>query len=584
MNMLFTILAAVGGLALFIYGMNTMGTALEKASGSRLEHILDNMTKNIFAGVVLGVVVTAVIQSSSATTVIVVGLVNAGMLKLRSAIGIIMGANIGTTVTGQILRLAELDTTGTASGAMDFLKLSNLIPIILIIGMIIYMASKTVAKKNIGEIFLGLGVLFTGMEAMTAAVKPLAELPAFKEIFMTLTNPILGVLAGTIITAIIQSSSASVGILQAISTSGAVTYAAAFPIIMGQNIGTCITSILSAIGTSTNAKRAAAVHLLFNVLGTTLWLAGCYLIQSFIGFPFWDDTIDMGGIANFHTLFNITNTIIFLPFAGILERIATSVIRTPKVTDTPDEIAVALDERLLKSPSLAIGQSQHTVADMGRVALGSFEKARESFGGFKTEKAAEIRKNVQIVFKTEDLLNNYLVRITQAELTEFENRRVTTLMYMTNEFSRIADYVQDILENAEKLNEKSLSFSEAAKKEIEVLFNAAAEILNTTTKAAERGDTFAASITGPLEITINKLHDTLKARHIERLKQGECNVESGVVYLDILVSIQRIAGHCSNISAYVKNSGASKRENLTQNGGEIDINKLATDFEVKYQV
>jgi phosphate:Na+ symporter len=584
MNMLFTILAAVGGLALFIYGMNTMGGALEKASGSKLEQILDNMTKNIIAGVVLGVVVTAIIQSSSATTVIVVGLVNAGMLKLRSAIGIIMGANIGTTVTGQILRLAELDTTGTASGAMQFLKLSNLIPVILIIGMIIYMSSKTVAKKNIGEIFLGLGVLFTGMEAMTAAVKPLAELPAFKEIFMTLTNPILGVLAGAIITAIIQSSSASVGILQAISTSGAVTYAAAFPIIMGQNIGTCITSILSAIGTSTNAKRAAAVHLLFNVLGTTLWLAGCYLIQSLIGFPFWDDTIDMGGIANFHTLFNITNTIIFLPFAGLLERIATSVIRAPKVTDTPDEIAVALDERLLKSPSLAIGQAQHTVADMGRVAKNCFDKARESFDNFGADRAIEIRKNVQIVFKTEDLLNNYLVQITQAELTEFENRRVTTLMYMTNEFSRIADYVQDILENAEKLNVRSLDFSAAAKTEIEILFNAAAEILNTATKAAERGDTLAALIAGPLEITIDKLHDTLKSRHVERLKQGECNVESGVVYLDILVSIQRIAGHCSNIAAYVMTSGAGRREYNAKQANSDEFNKLTVDFETKYAV
>ncbi|MDR0974263.1 MAG: Na/Pi cotransporter family protein [Ruminococcus sp.] len=553
-DLFLTILTALGGLALFIYGMNLMGEGLEKASGSRLEKVLDKMTSNAFVGVFLGAAVTAIIQSSSATTVIVVGLVNAGMLKLRSAIGVIMGANIGTTVTGQILRLAELDTSGSASKVMELLQLKSLIPIICLVGLIIVMLSKKLTGKNIGQIFLGLGILFTGMSAMTAAVKPLAELPAFGEAFAAMSNPVLGVLVGAGVTAIIQSSSASVGILQAMSTSGLITFSSAFPIIMGQNIGTTITSILSAIGTTTNAKRAAAVHLMFNLIGTVIFLVGIYLIQSLIGFPFWNDPIDMGGIANFHTIFNVTCTLIFIPFIKGFEKLATIVIRDKKNKTPVEQFTLTLDERLLKSPSLAIAQAMHTLMSMGNLAKYNFDAAKEQLLSYTEERAQIIKQNDESIDRMEDGLNSYLVKIVECELTEFENRRVTMLMYLTTEFSRIGAYSINLSENSETLHADGLAFSDSAKHEMEVIFAAVDDIINTSIEATGNTDTNLAYKIEPLEETVDALNDTLKSRHIDRLKNGECAVESGVVFLDMLVNLERIADHCSNIAVYVMGS------------------------------
>ncbi|MDR0987143.1 MAG: Na/Pi cotransporter family protein [Ruminococcus sp.] len=584
-----TILAALGGLALFIYGMNLMGEGLEKASGSKLEKVLDKMTKNAVVGVLLGAAVTAVIQSSSGTTVIVVGLVNAGMLKLRSAIGVIMGANIGTTVTGQILRLAELDSTGGASKAMQFLKLDTLIPIICLIGLIIVMLSKKSTGKNIGQIFLGLGILFTGMSAMTAAVKPLAELPAFGEAFAAMRNPVLGVLVGAGVTAIIQSSSASVGILQAMSVSGLITFSAAFPIIMGQNIGTTVTSILSAIGTTTNAKRAAAVHLLFNIIGTVVFLSAIYIIQNIVHFPFWDDPIDMGGIANFHTLFNVTCTLLFLPFIKGFEKLATLIVRDKKNKTPVEQFTLTLDERLLKSPSLAIGQAMHTLLSMANLAKYNFDAAKELLTSFDEEKALLVKQNNESVDRMEDGLNSYLVKIVECELTEFENRRVTMLMYLTTEYSRIGAYAMNILENAETLNAEGLSFSEKAKSEMNTIFAAVDDIIKTSLDATERSDSNLAFRIEPLEETVDALTDALKSRHIDRLKNGECAVESGVVFLDMLVNLERIADHCSNIAVYVM-GGARGHELLSRheyienlhNKTPLEYKTLLEDYEQKY--
>jgi phosphate:Na+ symporter len=592
-DLILTIAAAFGGLALFIYGMTLMGNGLEKASGSKLEMIINKMTGNVFTGVLLGMLVTAVIQSSSATTVIVVGLVNAGMMKLRSAIGVIMGANIGTTVTGQILRLAELDQSGTSSKIYELLSLDGLIPLICITGLVVMMLSKKSTGKDIAQILLGLGILFTGMETMTGAVKPLAELPAFGEAFMALQNPILGVLVGTGITAIIQSSSASVGILQAISTSGLLTYSAAFPIIMGQNIGTTITSVLSSIGTSLNARRAAAVHVLFNIFGTLIWLIGIYLIQGVIGFPFWNDPIDMGGIANFHTVFNVVSVLIFLPFTGMFEKLAVAVIREPKnARKLPtEENTFTLDNRLLVSPSLAIGQATHTLLSLSALAKYNFEAARKMIENYDDEEAEVIKQNSSAIDRMEDGLNSYLVKITEQELTEYENRRVTTLIYLTGEFDRIAAYAENISENAEALKAGELRFSDKAKTDLDKILDATLEIIDSAIKSFEKADAKIAFEVEPLEETIDYLHDTLKSRHIERLKNGECSVESGVIYLDLLINLERIADHCSNIAVYVMGF-ARGREIINRHdyieqlhlGSSDEYNKLIDKNREKYAV
>jgi phosphate:Na+ symporter len=535
--------------------------------------------------------VTAVIQSSSATTVIVVGLVNAGMMKLRSAIGVIMGANIGTTVTGQILRLAELDQSGTSSKVYSLLSLDGLIPLICISGLFILMLSKKSIGKDVAQILLGLGILFTGMETMTGAVKPLAELPAFGEAFMTLQNPVLGVLVGAGVTAIIQSSSASVGILQAMSTSGLISYSAAFPIIMGQNIGTTITSVLSSIGTGLNARRAAAVHVMFNFLGTVIWLVAIYLIQGLIGFPFWDKPIDMGGIANFHTVFNVVSVLIFLPFTGILEKLAVAVIRESKKSKKlpTEENTITLDNRLLMSPSLAIGQAMHTLLSLSKLAIYNYDSARKMIENFDEEEAEVIKQNSAAIDRMEDGLNSYLVKITEQELTEYENRRVTTLIYLTGEFDRIAAYAENILENAEALKTGNMQFSDKAKSDLDRILDATFEIINSAAVSFETADTDKAFSVEPLEETIDYLHDTLKSRHIERLKDGECSVDSGVIYLDLLINLERIADHCSNIAVYVMGF-AKGREIINRhdyieqihNGASEVYNKLTDEYREKY--
>ncbi len=597
-DILFTAIQAFGGLALFIYGMTMLGNGLEKIAGGKLEKILSSLTSNVFKSVILGAVVTAAIQSSSATTVIIVGMVNAGILKLRSAIGVIMGANIGTTITGQILRLGDLENNANVGFVMELITPKNLAPMIALAGLLIYMITKNDVKKNVGETLIGLGILFTGMLSMSGAVKPLAELEAFRTLFATLSNPILGVLAGAGVTALIQSSSASVGILQAISATGILKFSAAFPIIMGQNIGTCVTSLISSIGASKNAKRTAMVHLYFNVIGTAIFLVAVYTIKAVVGFSFWDDAIDMGGIANFHTLFNVVVTIVLLPFTRLLEKLACATIRDKEVKEGEDieeaEITFnALDERLLKSPALAIQQANNAVVDMGRMAHQNFIGMRKLFDkdGFSEKAVLRLKDNEEALDVMEDRLNAYLVKITECELTDYENRRVTELLHLTSEFERIGDYAMNLIEIADKLHDMSIEFSEGALKELGVISDAVQEIIRMAVETVKNNDTELAIKIEPLEETVDFLNETLKARHIERLKEGKCVVETGINFLDTLINLERISDHCSNVAVYVlgtqkKPTVLNRHEYIqTQHaGGDEAFNNLTKEYMAKYSL
>ena len=588
---------AFGGVALFIYGMTMLGSGLEKISGGKMEKILSSLTSNVFKSVCLGAVVTAAVQSSGATTVIIVGMVNAGILKLSSAIGVIMGANIGTTVTGQILRLAGLENSADTNIFLQLLAPRYLAPIISIIGLIIFMLSKNDVRKSFGETLVGLGILFTGMLSMSDSVQPLSELEEFQRLFATLSNPVLGVIAGAVVTALLQSSSASVGILQAISQSGALKNSAAFPIIMGQNIGTCVTSLISAAGASKNAKRAAVVHLYFNVIGTVAFLAIVYTIKATVGFPFWEEPINMGGIANFHTFFNLVVTICFLPFTKLLEKLACITIRDKAEgevnPDGTEEITIkALDERLLKSPSLAIQQAHNTVVTMGRLALQNFTEMRKLFGNdFNEKTVSRLKSNENSIDRMEDRLNAYLVKLNDCGLTDYENRRVTELLHLTSEFERIGDYAMNLIENAEKLNDLEVSFSEGALKELGVISDAVEEIIGMAVDAVKNNSVPLAKKIEPLEETVDYLNEILKARHIERLKEGKCVVESGVNFLDLLVNLERISDHCSNIAVYVmsaqKSSSVLNRHEYIQSQHENSSDEyiaLTEQYMTKYSV
>jgi len=589
---------AFGGVSLFIYGMVMLSRGLEKISSGKMEKVLSGLTSNIFKSVMLGAFVTAAIQSSGATTVIVVGMVNAGILKLRSAIGVIMGANIGTTITGQILRLGDLENNENVGLVMSLLTPTYLAPMIAIAGLLIYMLCKNDTKKNVGESLVGLGILFTGMLSMTSAVKPLSELEAFRTLFATLSNPILGIIAGAVVTALLQSSSASVGILQAISATGILKFSSAFPIIMGQNIGTCVTSIISAVGTSKNAKRAAMVHLYFNVIGTVLFLVFFYSVKTLIGFSFWDDPIDMGGIANFHTLFNVVVTLVLLPFAGLIEKLACATIRD-KVIKEGDEgeekevVFNTLDDRLLKSPALAIQQASNAVIDMGRMAHQNFIGMRKLFNKdeYSDTESAHLKDNEEALDIMEDRLNAYLVKITECELTDYENRRVTELLHLTSEFERIGDYAMNLIEIADKLHDMNIEFSESALKELGVISDAVQEIIRMSVETVKNNDTELAIKVEPLEETVDYLNETLKARHIERLKEGKCVVDTGINFLDTLINLERISDHCSNVAVYVlgtqkKPTVLNRHEYIqTQHaGGDEAFNNLTKEYMAKYSL
>ncbi len=546
---IFDLINLLGGLALFLYGMSVLGSGLEKLSGGRLESILEKMTDNVLKGVVLGALVTGAVQSSSATTVIIVGLVNAGILKLRQAIGVIMGANIGTTVTAHILRLTDISSDNLL---LNFLKPDTLSPIIALVGILMLMGAKKQFHKDVGQILLGFSVLFTGMFGMEDAVSGLKDLPQFANLFAHLSNPVLGVLVGAGVTAIIQSSSASVGILQALSSTGLITCGAAFPIIMGQNIGTTITPILASIGASRSAKRTALVHVLFNVIGTVVFLVITYTLLYTVGFSFWNDPIDKGGIANFHTLFNVVVTLMFLPFTALMEKLVTFLVKpTEQELRRQQSHTLKLDNRLMVSPGLAIEQAENAVKQMADLARENYQLCTGLFLKFDQNSVEQVKENENIIDRLEDRLRVYLLTLSERELTETDSKDISRLLHMMTEFERIGDYSVNIYECAEKLAQSNLSLSEGAVQEYKIITQAVGEIVDFACATYEKKDTSIAESIEPLEEIIDLMEEFLKSRHIDRLKSGACSIDVALPFIDMLSHLERISDHCSNIGVYV---------------------------------
>lgn len=544
----FMIVSLLGGLALFLYGMSMLGSGLEKLSSGRLEQTLEKLTNNVFKGVLLGALVTGAIQSSSATTVIVVGLVNARILKLRQAIGVIMGANIGTTITSHILRLSDLSSDNFF---LMLLKPSTLAPLVGIIGILLVMGSKKQKYKTMGEILLGFCILFTGMFNMEAAVRPLSESPQFANLFASFSNPVIGVLVGAGVTAIIQSSSASIGILQALSSTGIITWSSAVPIILGQNIGTCITPILASIGASKNAKRTAAVHLSFNIIGTIVFLIITYTIQSLSPFSFWDLPIDKGGIANFHTLFNVSVTLMFLPFVGLLEKMVVCLIPEQQNTDEVDDPAIALDDRLLTSPGLAIQHCRNAVLQMGKLARKNFSASVRQLEQYNHKEVEKIREREDTIDRLEDRLGNYILKIPQDNLSEESSATISALLHILSEFERIGDYSINLVEFAENMESTGAEFSPQAKFELITIGEAVKEAIDMAVGCFEKQDLALAETIEPLEEVVDQMQETLKDRHINRLRNGQCTVDAAFPFVESLSCLERISDHCSNIGIYM---------------------------------
>ena len=539
-----SIVQMIGGLALFIYGMTTMGKGLERAAGSKLEKTLEKMTGNVFTALIMGMVVTMVIQSSSATTVMVVGFVNAGIMTLKQSVGVILGANIGTTVTAQILRLSGGEGSGNLF--MDLLKPKNLAYIIVLVGVIIMMLAKKRRTRDIADIFTGFGILFIGMAVMEGAVAPLADLPQFADLFAAISNPVLGVVVGAGVTAIIQSSSASVGILQALSTTGAITYSAAIPIILGQNIGTCITAFLSSLGGSKNARRTAMVHFYFNLIGSIAFLVAIYAVQYTVGFSFWDNPIDKGGIANFHTLFNVTCTLLFLPFTGLLVKLAKWSVPTGETQEDP---LAKLEPRFLTTPALALDQAQRCIADMGEAAKSNFHLAVDPMFGGSAASEEIFREHEAFLDRAEVEIGRYLTTMHNVRSVD-QRRQSAEMMHSLSDFEKIGDYAQNIFDRADEFRQAGLSFSTTAMNELHAMTDAVSEVLDMTVEAYVTQSVSLARSVEPLEEVVDTMKEQLKSRHIERLGEGGCTMQTGIHFLDIVHDLEKISDHCSNIAIY----------------------------------
>ena len=539
-----SIVQMIGGLALFIYGMTTMGKGLERAAGSKLEKTLEKMTGNVFTALIMGMVVTMVIQSSSATTVMVVGFVNAGIMTLKQSVGVILGANIGTTITAQILRLSGGEGSGNLF--MDLLKPKNLAYIIVLVGVIIMMLAKKRRTRDIADIFTGFGILFIGMAVMEGAVAPLADLPQFADLFAAISNPVLGVVVGAGVTAIIQSSSASVGILQALSTTGAITYSAAIPIILGQNIGTCITAFLSSLGGSKNARRTAMVHFYFNLIGSIAFLVAIYAVQYAVGFSFWENPIDKGGIANFHTLFNVTCTLLFLPFTGLLVKLARWSVPTGETQEDP---LAKLEPRFLTTPALALDQAQRCIADMGEAAKSNFHLAIDPMFGGSAASEEIFREHEAFLDRAEVEIGRYLTTMHNVRSVD-QRRQSAEMMHSLSDFEKIGDYAQNIFDRADEFRQAGLSFSATAMNELHAMTDAVSEVLDMTVEAYVTQSVSLARSVEPLEEVVDPMKEQLKSRHIERLGEGGCTMQTGIHFLDIVHDLEKISDHCSNIAIY----------------------------------
>lgn len=538
---IFNLFTLFGGLAMFLYGMNIMGESLEKLGGGKFERILEKLTNNPIKGVLLGAMVTAVIQSSSATTVMVVGFVNSGIMRLSQAIGVIMGANIGTTVTSWILSLSGIQGD---SLFINLLKPANFTPVLALIGLVMQMVSKDDKKHNIGNILLGFSVLMFGMESMSGAVKPLADVPQFTSILTMFKNPVLGVLAGAILTAVIQSSSASVGILQALSATGQITFGAAIPIILGQNIGTCVTALISCVGANKNAKRAAMVHLYFNIIGTIVFLTVFYILNALIRFSFIDSAVNAFNIAVVHTIFNLTATLLLLPFSKGLEKLAMLTIRD----DKQEEQVNLLDERFLITPSYAVERSMTLTTDMAYIAQEAFENALKCVDSFSEKRYAMVVEDENKTDEYEDRLGTYLVKISGHDLSVKDSQKVSLLLHAIGDLEQITDYALKIAGLGKEISTKKIEFSEKAKTELDILRRAVAEILGLTINAFASGDRRSAEKVEPLEDLIDEIRVELKTRHINRLQNGKCTVELGFIFSDFIGSLEKISDCCLNIA------------------------------------
>ena len=583
---IFGILTMVGGLAMFLYGMSVMGSGLEKMSGGKLEKILESLTSNPIKAVLLGAGVTAVIQSSSATTVMIVGFVNSGIMKLSQAIGIIMGANIGTTITSWLLSLTGIESSNFF---LRMLKPSSFSPILAIIGVILYMSGKE-KKKDIGEIMVGFAVLMFGMETMSGAVEPLADVPEFTNVLTMFHNPILGVLVGAGLTAIIQSSSASVGILQALSVTGAFTYGSVIPIILGQNIGTCVTAMISAVGANKAAKRTAFVHLYFNIIGAILFLTAFYILNAIFHFDFVEETVGVAGIALIHSVFNVVTTLVLLPFIHGLEKLAYLTIpESEEEKSAKEDVFAVLDERFLSRPSFAIEQCKTLVNQMAEITRESFLEAMECVNTRSADQIADVIAKENRVDVYEDKISAYLTKLNSGDISYTDSLRVTSLLHCLTDFERISDHAVNVVECVEQMEKDQAMFSKKAQEEMATYSAALKDILNRTTTSFVEGNLALARSVEPLEEVIDGLNKTVKKHHMKRLRKGKCTIELGLVLSDLAMNYERVSDHCSNIAVYLMQLGDTNLEEhrFTEQMDEresAEFEKLEEEFQTKYEM
>lgn len=545
----YDILNLLGGIALFLFGMHTLSASLEKLAGGKLETWLEKATSRPIKGVVLGAIITAVIQSSAATTVMIIGFVNSGLMKLSQAIGVIMGANIGTTATSWLLSLQSISGSDGFS-FLNLLKPTTFTPVLAVIGVILIMFTKSDKKKTIGMILAGFAVLMFGMNSMSSATAGLAENETFCNILMMFSNPVLGVIAGAVLTAVLQSSSASIGILQSIAIStGKVTYSVALPLLLGQNIGSCVTALISSVGANKPAKRVAFVHLYFNVIGTVVFLSIFYLLNAFISMPFMEESLNAVGIAVIHTGFNVLATALFLPFTKQLEKLACLTVRD----DSNDEklTPMLLDERLLKTPSVAIEQCRNVCIRMARLTQETLKMSMEVVTTYDAKKCAEVIDNENAIDIFEDKIGSYILKISSKDLSENDSKIVSSMLHTIGDLERISDHAVNIVEAAEEMHSKKIKFSQQALRELPVIVNAVSEILEMSINAFVNNDVNLAKNVEPLEDVIDQLRSDLKTRHIERLRNGKCTIELGFILQDLLTNFERVSDHCSNIAVYL---------------------------------
>ena len=573
---IFNVFTLMGGIAMFLYGMDLMGKSLEQTAGSKLQGILSKMTASPVKGLLLGCAVTAVIQSSGATTVMAVGFVNSGLMDLHQAIGVIMGANIGTTVTGWLLSLSGLEGE---SFLTRMLNPNAWAPILGFVGIVLYMVGKD-RQRGVGKIMLGFSILMAGMRTMSTAMAPLADEAWFLDIFVALSrNPLLGVLAGALLTALLQSSSAAVGILQVLSATGAITFSAAVPIIMGQNIGTTTTAVISSVGANKNARRTAFVHLYFNIIGTMVFLVGFYGLNALVHFPFYNDAVNTFGIAVVHTIFNVVTTLVLLPFSRVLERLA--ILTVPDDPNEGKEHHELLDERLLSTPSVAVGRAVLTGADMAEICRTALLQAMSTTRVWDDALADEVRRKEDAVDHYEDVLGTYLVKLSAKRLSKEDLRSVNTLLHTINDFERISDHSVNIIRTAEEIRDKNIRFSSGALDDLSVLEAAVQDVVNRTVDAFQKNDVYAAGKVEPLEQVVDGLVREVKSRHIARLQDGTCTIEYGFVLDDLLNSYERIADHCSNIAVAMIEVAEDRFDtheylNMVKHGG-------SSKFEQRYE-